>query len=97
MSLESFIIAVFFLIVENFNHTFGKQRVHYCGVVKNQFAAFMEGTCFNLKRLTILGSPGLNLNCGDRRAQKRLISRNADQINSPFGLFPEKHSIFCKW
>lgn len=35
------------------------KRVRYCGVEKNQFAAFMEAICFNLKRLVALDRPGL--------------------------------------
>ncbi len=35
------------------------KRTRYCGVVKNQFALFMEAICFNLKRLMALGPPGL--------------------------------------
>jgi IS5 family transposase len=35
------------------------KRVKYLGVVKNQFAAFMEAICFNLKRLIILNPPGI--------------------------------------
>ena len=47
-----------------YERVFSKQqrRVRYCGVVKNQFAAFMEAICFNLKRLTMLDPPGLSLN-----------------------------------
>ena len=30
------------------------KRVRYCGVMKNQFTAFMESICFNLKRLLVL-------------------------------------------
>jgi len=37
------------------------KRTRYCGVIKNQFAGFMEAICFNLKRLTVLGPPGLVL------------------------------------
>ena len=37
------------------------KRVRYCGVSKNQFAAFMEAICFNLKRLTALDPPNLVL------------------------------------
>lgn len=37
------------------------KRVRYCGVAKNQFAAFMEAICFNLKRLATLGVPDLGL------------------------------------
>jgi IS5 family transposase len=33
------------------------KRVRYCGVAKNQFAAFMEAICFNLKRLSVLAPP----------------------------------------
>lgn len=35
------------------------KRVRYCGIAKNQFAAFMEAICFNLKRLTALDPPDL--------------------------------------
>ena len=35
------------------------KRVRYCGIMKNQFTAFMEGICFNLKRLVILKPSGL--------------------------------------
>lgn len=38
-----------------------RKRVRYCGIVKNQFAAFMEALCFNLKRLTVLAPPGIVL------------------------------------
>mgnify|MGYP003314724025 FL=1 len=43
--------------------TFSKQnkRVRYRGVAKNQFAAFMESICFNLKKLVALGAEGLTL------------------------------------
>lgn len=37
------------------------KRVRYSGIAKNQFAAFMQAICFNLKRLTILDPPGLAL------------------------------------
>ena len=37
------------------------RRTRYCGVAKNQFAAFMEAICFNLKRLTALDPPDLLL------------------------------------
>ncbi|MFH1326195.1 MAG: hypothetical protein ABIH48_01880 [Candidatus Falkowbacteria bacterium] len=37
------------------------KRTRYCGVSKNQFAAFMEAICFNLKRLTVLDPPDLIL------------------------------------
>ncbi|GAG55966.1 unnamed protein product, partial [marine sediment metagenome] len=37
------------------------KRVRYVGVAKNQFAAFMEAICFNLKRLTVLDPPDLCL------------------------------------
>jgi len=32
------------------------KRVRYCGIKKNQFTAFMESICFNLKRLVVLDS-----------------------------------------
>lgn len=35
-----------------FSHT--NKRVRYKGIVKNQFAAFMEAMCFNLKRMLVL-------------------------------------------
>lgn len=46
-----------------YERVFSKQnrRVRYCGVAKNQFAAFMEAICFNLKRLTALDPPELCL------------------------------------
>ena len=42
---------------------FSKQnkRVRYRGVAKNQFSAFMEAICFNLKRLVALDSPNMCL------------------------------------
>lgn len=33
------------------------KRVRYKGVAKNQFAAFMQAICFNLKRLSVLSPP----------------------------------------
>ena len=30
------------------------KRVRYCGVAKNQFAAFLQAMAFNLKRLLVL-------------------------------------------
>jgi IS5 family transposase len=36
------------------------KRTRYCGIEKNQFAAFMEAICFNLKRLTALDPPTLS-------------------------------------
>lgn len=46
-----------------YERVFSKQarRVRYCGIVKNQFAAFMEAICFNLKRLAVLDPPDLVL------------------------------------
>ena len=38
-----------------------EKRVRYRGVAKNQFAAFMQAICFNLKRLTVLDPPNLCL------------------------------------
>lgn len=37
------------------------KRVRYRSVVKNQFAAFMDAICFNLKRLVVLDLPSLTL------------------------------------
>jgi transposase, IS5 family len=39
-----------------------EKRVRYRGVGKNQFAAFMQAICFNMKRLSVLDPPGLILN-----------------------------------
>jgi len=36
-----------------------RKRVRYCGILKNQFAVFMEAICFNLRRLTVLDPPGV--------------------------------------
>lgn len=46
-----------------YERVFSKQnkRIRYCGIAKNQFAAFMEAICFNLKRLTVLDPPNLCL------------------------------------
>jgi IS5 family transposase len=46
-----------------YESTFSKQnkRVRYRGVAKNQFAAFMEAICFNLKKLVALGAQDLCL------------------------------------
>lgn len=38
-----------------------EKRVRYRGIEKNQFAAFMQSICFNLKRLTVLAPPNLSL------------------------------------
>lgn len=37
------------------------KRVRYRGIAKNQFAAFMQAICFNLKRLVVLKMPNLCL------------------------------------
>ena len=44
-----------------YESVFSKQRkrVRYCGIAKNQFAAFMEAICFNLKRISVLDPPGI--------------------------------------
>lgn len=44
-----------------YESVFSKQRkkVRYFGVAKNQFAAFMEAICFNLKRIGVLDPPGV--------------------------------------
>ena len=46
-----------------YERVFSKQekRVRYRGIEKNQFSAFMEAICFNLKRLAILDPPGFLL------------------------------------
>jgi transposase, IS5 family len=38
------------------------KNVRYSGIAKNQFAAFMQAICFNLKRLVVLDVPHLQLN-----------------------------------
>jgi len=38
-----------------------ERRVRYRGIAKNQFAAFMQAICFNLKRLTVLSPPNIQL------------------------------------
>ena len=47
-----------------YERVFSKQskRVRYCGVAKNQFSAFMQAICLNLKRLSVLDPPNLCLN-----------------------------------
>ena len=47
-----------------YERVFSKQskRVRYCGVAKNQFSAFMQAICFNLKRLSVLDPANLCLN-----------------------------------
>ena len=37
------------------------KRVRYKGIEKNQFAAFMQSICFNLKRLVVLNPSNLQL------------------------------------
>jgi len=37
------------------------KRVRYRGIAKNQFAAFMQAICFNLKRLIVLSLPDMGL------------------------------------
>tara|TARA_R110002167_G_scaffold156175_2_gene350829 strand:- start:96 stop:1058 length:963 start_codon:yes stop_codon:yes gene_type:complete len=38
-----------------------QRRTRYVGTAKNQFSAFMEAMCFNLKRLCVIDPPGLSL------------------------------------
>ena len=38
-----------------------ERRVRYRGIAKNQFAAFMQAICFNLKRLVVLSPPNICL------------------------------------
>ena len=35
------------------------KRVRYKGIAKNQFVAFMQAICFNLKRLLVINAPSL--------------------------------------
>jgi len=46
-----------------FENVFSKdnKRARYKGIAKNQFAAFMQSLCFNLKRLLVITSPPKNL------------------------------------
>ena len=46
-----------------FENTFSQdnKRARYKGIAKNQFAAFMQAICFNLKRLLVITSPPKNL------------------------------------
>jgi len=46
-----------------YEHVFSQQnkRVRFRSVAKNEFAAFMEAICFNLKRLVVLDPPALCL------------------------------------
>lgn len=47
-----------------FEHVFSKdnKRARYRGIAKNQFSAFMQAMCFNLKRLVVLTAPPQSLN-----------------------------------
>ncbi len=40
------------------------KRVRYKGIAKNQFTAFMQAICFNLKRLLVLSPPHLEKTIG---------------------------------
>lgn len=44
-----------------YERVFSKQRkrIRYSGISKNQFSAFMESICFNLRRLSILDPPNV--------------------------------------
>ena len=46
-----------------YERVFSKQnkRVRYRGIEKNQYSAFMEAICFNLKRLIVIAPPELCL------------------------------------
>lgn len=46
-----------------YERVFSQQRksVRYRGIVKNQLAVLMEAICCNLKRLAVLGPPGVVL------------------------------------
>ena len=46
-----------------YERVFSKQnkRVRYVGIAKNQFSAFMNALCFNLKRLVVIAPPNLQL------------------------------------
>lgn len=46
-----------------YERVFSKQnkRVRYVGIAKNQFSAFMNALCFNLKRLVVIAPPDLQL------------------------------------
>jgi len=38
-----------------------ERRVRYKGIAKNQFAAFMQAICFNLKRIVALKPPNIGI------------------------------------
>ena len=40
------------------------KRTRYKGIAKNQFTAFMEAICFNLKRMLVLSPPHLEVSIG---------------------------------
>jgi IS5 family transposase len=40
------------------------KRTRYKGIAKNQFTAFMEAICFNLKRILVLSPPHLKVSIG---------------------------------
>ena len=44
-----------------YERVFSKQnrRVRYVGIIKNQFAEFMQAICFNLRRITVIKSASL--------------------------------------
>lgn len=46
-----------------YERVFSKQnkRVRYVGIAKNQFSAFMNAICFNLKRLIVIAPPDLQI------------------------------------
>jgi hypothetical protein len=45
-------------IIAPFERVFSKEnkRLRYIGIAKNQFAEFMKGICFNLRRLVVLAT-----------------------------------------
>ncbi len=45
-------------IIALFERVFSKdnKRLRYIGIAKNQFAEFMKGICFNLRRLAVLAT-----------------------------------------
>ena len=50
-------------IRDPYERVFSQQnkRVRYKGIEKNQFSAFMEAICLNMKRLIVLSPPNLEL------------------------------------
>ncbi len=57
------LLLQFMVVRAPYERVFSQQnkQVRYCGVAKNQFAAFMQAICFNLKPLLVINPPQLVL------------------------------------